>query len=500
MVDGTEDNADGAATTTPTPWTTHPPAQRRVGQASGAEKPWSTGTGAQSAGGNGPTADGVAANSAVPGRNSSASDNGAAPGPAMTAGTNAPVTGRVSPGSTATTSGQTGAGGTTATAGASGWGSGQGLQPSSAVAQAAPGSSPWSDARGSGSPAPHIDTGQLVKAAPQLLSAAAPMLMMLPMLAASLAGSGSGSGSGSGTSTASPAQQGRDTLAPLQKAYGKGAGNGSGSGNISGPAATHGNRAASGNHTGSGSTAEAIEATRVYQAHVAAAFTALDNTLAAEIRKFAGSHSVDQTQMNALITALDTALVKLGPRALIGAAGQQRTIALIADAVKQAENLAGNTTLSAQAAAQVVDMLANEYLVVLSGQGTVNNTGPSPTGESPAVQAAISVALSEVGKPYVYGAEGPDSFDCSGLTQYAAAAAGVGIPRTAAEQYQNLTKVSPSAIQPGDLIFPAAEFNGGSPEHVIMYIGNGQCVEAPHTGAWVRIVPLPGSFAASRWA
>ncbi len=76
----------------------------------------------------------------------------------------------------------------------------------------------------------------------------------------------------------------------------------------------------------------------------------------------------------------------------------------------------------------------------------------------------------------------------------------MSIPRTAAEQYQELTKVSPSAIQPGDLIFPAAEFNNGSPDHVIMYIGNGQCIEAPHTGAYVRVISLPSSYAASRWA
>ncbi|MGF6887663.1 cell wall-associated NlpC family hydrolase [Nocardia sp. GAS34] len=361
--------------------------------------------------------------------------------------------------------------------------------------------------------------GKLAEAVPALMSAATPMLMMLPLLASSLLGSGGGSGSGSGASGSSPAQQARDALGSLRNAYGSGNGGGTGSGstglqgagNGSGSTGSQGSGNGSGSSGGSGKTAAAIEATRIYQAHAASAFSALDNTLATEIQRFAGSHSVDKARMDALMTALDTALAQVGPNALIGAAGQQQVTNVIDQAVAYAEKLAGKTSLGAQATAQVVDMLANEYLVVLSGQGpapVIPSTARSAmaaaaraaSGESAAVQWAISTALSEVGKPYVYGAEGPDSFDCSGLTQYSAAAAGVGIPRTAAEQYQNLPHVNPSDIKPGDLIFPAAEFNGGSPDHVIMYIGNGECVEAPHTGAYVRVVPLPSSYAASRWA
>ncbi|MBU3066804.1 C40 family peptidase [Nocardia sp. NEAU-G5] len=354
--------------------------------------------------------------------------------------------------------------------------------------------------------------GKLAEAVPALVSAATPMLMMLPLLASSLLGSGGGSGSGSGASGSSPAQQARDALGSLRNAYGSGNGGGTGSGstglqgagNGSGSTGSQGSGNGSGSSGGSGATAAAIEATRIYQAHAASAFSALDNTLATEIQRFAGSHSVDKARMDALMTALDTALAQVGPNALIGAAGQQQVTHVIDQAVAYAEKLAGKTSLGAQATAQVVEMLANEYLVVLSGQGTApvitSAATYAATGESAAVQSAISVALSEVGKPYVYGAEGPDSFDCSGLTQYSAAAAGVSIPRTAAEQYQSLPHVNPSDIKPGDLIFPAAEFNGGSPDHVIMYIGNGECVEAPHTGAYVRVVPLPSSYAASRWA
>ncbi|MBF6278762.1 MULTISPECIES: C40 family peptidase, partial [Nocardia] len=121
------------------------------------------------------------------------------------------------------------------------------------------------------------------------------------------------------------------------------------------------------------------------------------------------------------------------------------------------------------------------------------------SGTSAKAQQAIQTALSKLGAPYVWGAEGPNQFDCSGLTQYAAKSAGVNIPRTADQQYQQLPKVAPDQIRPGDLIFPQAEFNNGNPGHVMMYIGNGQVVEAPNSKSVVRVQPLPKSFHASRW-
>ncbi|MEV5840323.1 C40 family peptidase, partial [Nocardia sp. NPDC052112] len=119
---------------------------------------------------------------------------------------------------------------------------------------------------------------------------------------------------------------------------------------------------------------------------------------------------------------------------------------------------------------------------------------------SEAAKTAMKVALAQRGDPYEWGAEGPGSFDCSGLMQYAAAKAGVQIPRTAAEQYKQLPKVKSSDIRPGDLIFPDSEFNNGNPGHVMMYIGNGQCVEAPRTGLNVRVTSLPKSYHATRYA
>jgi len=103
----------------------------------------------------------------------------------------------------------------------------------------------------------------------------------------------------------------------------------------------------------------------------------------------------------------------------------------------------------------------------------------------------LTAALSKVGDPYVYGAAGPNAFDCSGLVQYSAEQAGIkSMPRTAAEQYHATHPVSASNLQPGDLIFPDAEFNNGNPGHVMIYIGGGKCVEAPHTGEDVKTIFL----------
>jgi peptidoglycan DL-endopeptidase CwlO len=106
---------------------------------------------------------------------------------------------------------------------------------------------------------------------------------------------------------------------------------------------------------------------------------------------------------------------------------------------------------------------------------------PMPSTRSSA-SVAVSTALGQVGKPYQWGASGPNSFDCSGLTSFAWRAAGVTIPRSSGAQYAGLTKVSRGQLQPGDLVFYYSPIS-----HVAMYIGGGQIVEAPFTGATVRV-------------
>lgn len=115
----------------------------------------------------------------------------------------------------------------------------------------------------------------------------------------------------------------------------------------------------------------------------------------------------------------------------------------------------------------------------------------SSTASSSAAQAAMSYALAQVGKPYSWGASGPDSFDCSGLMQAAYASAGISLPRTTYAQVSAGTPVSTSALQPGDLVF----FYGN--EHVGMYIGNGKVVHAADYGIGVIISDLSSMTASA---
>jgi cell wall-associated NlpC family hydrolase len=98
---------------------------------------------------------------------------------------------------------------------------------------------------------------------------------------------------------------------------------------------------------------------------------------------------------------------------------------------------------------------------------------------------AVHFAMAQIGKPYVYGAAGPGSYDCSGLTMAAWGAAGVGLPHSSSAQYGYGTHISPSQLQPGDLVFYYSPIS-----HVGMYIGNGMIVNAENPSAGIRVAPL----------
>jgi cell wall-associated NlpC family hydrolase len=128
-----------------------------------------------------------------------------------------------------------------------------------------------------------------------------------------------------------------------------------------------------------------------------------------------------------------------------------------------------------------------DYLAAARRSGTA----PARDGRaSAAARKAVAVALAQLGSPYVWGAEGPATFDCSGLTSFAYAAAGITIPRVSRAQfaaYAGLRPVDPLHLVAGDLVFFADNpGNPGTIHHVGMYIGKGLMVEAPHTGAVVR--------------
>ncbi|UNO40335.1 C40 family peptidase [Streptomyces sp. MST-110588] len=137
-----------------------------------------------------------------------------------------------------------------------------------------------------------------------------------------------------------------------------------------------------------------------------------------------------------------------------------------------------------------------------SGTGSGAGTGSAPgsptsalmsaqaaaaAAEAPDARAARAVAYAyrALGKPYVWGATGPSSYDCSGLTQAAWRAGGVSLPRTTYTQINAGTRVNRSELMPGDLVF---FYSGVS--HVGLYIGGGKMIHAPHPGAPVRVAPI----------
>ncbi|WP_326842522.1 NlpC/P60 family protein [Streptomyces sp. NBC_01558] len=118
-----------------------------------------------------------------------------------------------------------------------------------------------------------------------------------------------------------------------------------------------------------------------------------------------------------------------------------------------------------------------------SSGGTTGSSGSTATDPSYATKAgkALAFARTQIGKPYVWGATGPDSYDCSGLTQAAWKAAGVSLPRVTYDQVNAGTTVSLTDAKPGDLVFFYDDIS-----HVGLYIGNGMMIHAPKPGAYVR--------------
>ena len=119
-------------------------------------------------------------------------------------------------------------------------------------------------------------------------------------------------------------------------------------------------------------------------------------------------------------------------------------------------------------------------------QSALSNPGPTapppsggfvPPPNASAAEIAVAAARSVIGAPYVFGAAGPSSFDCSGLTMWAWSQAGVSIPHSALAQLESLPHVPLSSVAPGDIIY----YGSVSP-HVAIYIGGGQIIHARHPG------------------
>jgi cell wall-associated NlpC family hydrolase len=134
-------------------------------------------------------------------------------------------------------------------------------------------------------------------------------------------------------------------------------------------------------------------------------------------------------------------------------------------------------------------------VVLLAGQAGLGlaTAGPSDlsttAGASPAAAAALAWALAQLGTPYRWGGEGNGGFDCSGLVQAAYGAAGIHLPRVAQDQFDAGPHLAAGApLQAGDLVFFGT--SDLAVDHVGMVFGPGQMVDAPHTGAVVRVEPI----------
>ena len=172
----------------------------------------------------------------------------------------------------------------------------------------------------------------------------------------------------------------------------------------------------------------------------------------------------------------------------------QKLVAQQQAAAAAAANAAATAAFNAKlAASQSAQKAANQATPPQQsgGAGTTVTTTPSPVSTVPppplaaGVAGAIQAAEGEVGVPYLWGGASPSTgFDCSGLIMWAYAQVGISLPHYSGAQYNATVHIPLSEIQPGDLIFEGPQ---GS-EHEAMYVGGGQMIEAPHAGAFVRIV------------
>ena len=138
---------------------------------------------------------------------------------------------------------------------------------------------------------------------------------------------------------------------------------------------------------------------------------------------------------------------------------------------------------AARAAARAAQQATSSPPPVAGATGDVAGTVSAATA-----QQAVRAAESQIGKPYQWGAAGPNSYDCSGLVMWAYAQVGVTLDHWTGYQWQEGAHVSTSALRPGDLVFFATNTNDPNTiHHVGMFIGSGEMVEAPYTGADVRI-------------
>jgi cell wall-associated NlpC family hydrolase len=239
----------------------------------------------------------------------------------------------------------------------------------------------------------------------------------------------------------------------------------------------------------------------------------------AEVDEFAGASFTGGVRMNklsALLSGTSTQDFLDRSSALeVLATDKNAAMGNLTGAVRQATDAADKATDAAKRATDARDAAAKLTEDIKARQKTLDEQieqvkaadknlsaadraaqrdtgGKAPAVKAPtaAAQIAVDAALSKLGSPYVWGATGPGSFDCSGLLLWAYQKAGITLPRNSAAQAQYGTPVPRAQLQPGDLV---AYYSPVS--HIGMYLGDGKMVHAPTSGDVVKISPLQSQYA-----
>lgn len=193
--------------------------------------------------------------------------------------------------------------------------------------------------------------------------------------------------------------------------------------------------------------------------------------------------SLNSTQMNQFLAVARqvTATQQSARRAKAAIAGLKNNLSKRRQALNKL--IGQQKTLLAQ-------LTPAQAVGIVPGGGASTGVGAKYTGTT-STQAgkALAYAYSKIGDPYVWGATGPGSFDCSGLVMAAWASAGVSLPRVSYDQISDLPAVPLDALQPGDVL----GFAGNS--HVGIYVGGNKLIDAPHSGADVELISLSGWYA-----
>jgi cell wall-associated NlpC family hydrolase len=230
--------------------------------------------------------------------------------------------------------------------------------------------------------------------------------------------------------------------------------------------------------------------------------TLAHNEAIAEANERTISSDLSRAKSVAAQLTAEEAQVK-GKLAIAVAAAEQAKAAAFAAALAKAAAAQAAQQRQQQLLQQQQSQPAQSTQPVQSVQSVQSPPTPSPAPSPPqpsggsAAQTAVNAAQSQRGVPYVWGGATPGvGFDCSGLTMWAWGQAGVSLEHGATPQYYEIQHVSMSDLQPGDLVFYG---DAAVLEHVVMYIGDGEVVQAEETGTNVMDTPLwPGAFGAGR--